>query len=425
MSQTSEILDHDVVVIGAGAAGIAAGLRLAQSQLRFLIIEGRSRMGGRAATMIVGGYPLDLGCGWLHSADRNPWTVRLAESGFSIDKTPPGWQGQSLDLGFSPQDQEAFGEAWGAFYARLAAAEDEPHDKPAACLLEPGGRFNALLNAISTYVSGVELERLSMRDMLRYADSDVNWRVVEGYGAGIVAQATDARRRALPVKLGCHVSRIDHSGPDLRIVTSSGTLRARVVIVTVPPNLLLLEKLVFDPPLPEKSAAAEGLPLGLADKLFLRIDEPDFLPKDGHLIGRTDRVATAGYQLRPFGRDLIEAYFGGSLARTLENAGEAGFFAFACDELANLFGSEIRCRLHPLVHTSWGEDPYACGAYSYAVPGQADARAKLAAAVEDRIYFAGEACSTQDFSTAHGAYLTGTKAAEDAVATLAGRSASG
>jgi monoamine oxidase len=68
---------------------------------------------------------------------------------------------------------------------------------------------------------------------------------------------------------------------------------------------------------------------------------------------------------------------------------------------------------------AWGEDPYARGAYSYAVPGQADARAKLAAAVEDRILFAGEACSTQDFSTAHGAYLTGTKAAEDVVAILA------
>jgi monoamine oxidase len=416
-----ENLDQDVVIIGAGAAGIAAGLRLAQSQLRFLIVEGRPRLGGRASTMNIGGYPLDLGCGWLHSADRNPWTVRLAESGFTIDKTPPGWERQSQDRGFSPQDQEAFGEAWGDFYARLAQAGDESDDQPAIHLLEAGGRFNALLNAISTYVSGVELDRLSVKDMVRYADTDtnVNWRVVEGYGAGIVAQATSAPNKALPVKMSCHVARIDHRGQDLHIVTSLGTLRAKAVIVTVPPNLLVSEKLVFDPPLPEKTAAAEGLPLGLADKLILRVDTPDFLPKDGHLVGRTDSVATASYHLRPFGRDLIEVFFGGALARDLEKSGASGFFDFSCDELVALFGSDMRRRLLPLVNTAWGEDPYACGSYSYAVPGNADARAKLAAAVDNRIFFAGEACSAQDFSTAHGAHQTGIEAAEDVIAVLA------
>jgi monoamine oxidase len=422
MSDASELVDQDVVIIGAGAAGIAAGLRLAQAQLRFLIIEGRPRLGGRAWTMNIGGYPLDLGCGWLHSADRNPWTSRLAESGFTIDKTTPGWGAQSQDRGFSPQDQEDFGEVRADFDARLAHAAHEPDDQPASRLLETGGRFNNLLNAISTYVSGVELDRLSVKDLVRYADSDteINWRVVEGYGAGIVAQATSVPNKALPVKLNCHVTCIDHHGRDLRIVTSAGTVRTKTVIVTIPPNLLLSEKLVFDPPLPEKSIAAEGLPLGLANKLLLRVDAANFLPKDGHLLGRSDSVATAGYKLRPFGRDLIEAYFGGGLARDLEKSGEADFFAFALDELVNLLGSEIRSHLHPLVSTAWGEDPYARGSYSYALPGNADARAKLATAVDNRIFFAGEACSLRDFSTAHGAYETGMKAAEDVVAALAG-----
>jgi monoamine oxidase len=417
MIQASELLDQDVIIVGAGAAGIAAGLRLAQSRLRFLIVEGRSRLGGRAATVTAGGYPIDLGCGWLHSADRNPWTRRLAESGFTIDKTPPGWDRQSFDLGFSPEDQEAFGEAWEAFQARLEAAGDEAVDQAAKALLEPGERFNALLEAVSTYISGVELDRLSVQDAARYDDSGINWRVVEGYGAAIVAQATDVPGISLPVKLGCHVSRIEHGGRHLRIVTSAGSLRARAVIVTIPTNLLVSEKLAFDPPLPEKSAAAEGLPLGLANKFTLKIDQPDRLPENGHLFGRTDRVETASYHLRPFGRDVIEAYFGGALASTLEDEGEAGFFAFVADELAGLFGSEIRARLHPLVHSAWGKDPYARGSYSYALPGRAGARAKLAEAVEDRIFFAGEACSLRDFSTAHGAYQTGVGAAEAVLAT--------
>lgn len=369
-------------------------------------------------TVTGAGHPLDLGCGWLHSADRNPWTKIFAETGFTIEKTPPGWHERGLDRRFSPQDHETFGEAFGAFYARLAEAEDEALDQPAANLLEPGGRFNALIGAIITYISGAELEQLSVRDMARYADSEVNWRVVEGYGAGIAAQAS---RAALPVELSCHVSRIDHAGPDLRLTTAAGTLRARAVIVTVPPNLLLTEKLVFDPPLPEKSAAAAGLPLGLANKLFMRVDAPELLPIDGHVIGRTDKVATAGYHLRPFGRDLIEGFFGGNLARDLEKTGEAGFFAFASEELANLFGADIRARLQPVAHSSWAEDPYAGGSYSYALPGHADARGKLAESVEDRIFFAGEACSAKDFSTAHGAYLTGIKAAEEAITVLARR----
>jgi monoamine oxidase len=422
MLQSAEILDQDVVIIGAGAAGLAAGRRLAQSRLRCLIVEGRPRIGGRAHTVKINGYPLDLGCGWLHSADRNPLTQRLADRGFTIDKTPPRWDRQSLDLGFSEEDQEAFNEVWEAFQARMKEAGDHA-DQPAKALLEPDSRFNALIEAVTTYISGVELDRLSVQDTARYADSGINWRVLEGYGAGIIAQATDAQGRSLPMKLGCHVSRIEHGGRRLRVVTSAGTLTAGAVIITIPPNLLLSEKFAFDPPLPEKLAAAQGLPLGLANKFTLKIDEPESLPADGHLFGRNDSVETASYHLRPFGRDVIEAYFGGALAGALENEGEAGFFAFVSDELARLFGDGIRARLHPLLHSAWGRDPYARGSYSYALPGSADARAKLVETVDDRIFFAGEACSARDFSTAHGAHQTGIDAAE-AVLAIYGKLAS-
>ena len=418
MSAMTELLDHDVVVIGAGAAGIAAGLRLAASPLKFLLLEARPRLGGRALTSTAAGYPLDLGCGWLHSADRNPWTSRLAAAGFTIDKTAPGWGDQSLDPGFGAEDQQAFGAAWEAFDEALAAVDSAAPDRPAADLLAPGDRFNALIGAIGTYISGAELDKVSALDLARYADTGVNWRVREGYGAGIVSEAL--RGNGLPVKLGCHVSRIEHAGRELRVVTGAGTLRAKAVVITVPPNLLVEGKLVFDPPLPDKLAAAAGLPLGLADKLVLKLAGPQGLlqdlPQDGHLFGRTDRVATASYHLRPFGRDLIEAYFAGNLAADLETEESAGFFAFAAEELARIFGSDFRARLSPLIHTAWGRDPYARGAYSYAVPGAADNRARLATPVDGRLFFAGEACSPDDFSTAHGAYLTGIAAAEAAMA---------
>jgi monoamine oxidase len=103
-------------------------------------------------------------------------------------------------------------------------------------------------------------------------------------------------------------------------------------------------------------------------------------------------------------------------AHELEAAGPGAFFDFAVAELVELFGSGIRARLRPLIETGWGRDPFALGSYSYAFPGHADARAALAAPVDGRVFFAGEACSPHDFTTAHGAYLTGIEAADEAIA---------
>ena len=140
------------------------------------------------------------------------------------------------------------------------------------------------------------------------------------------------------------------------------------------------------------------------------------LPIDGHLFGNPDQTATGSYHLRPFGRPLIEGFFGGRLAHELEAAGPGAFFDFASNELVRLFGGAIAARLRPLSETRWGRDPHARGSYSYALPGHADARAKLATPVDDRLFFAGEACSQHSFSTAHGAYATGIKAAEQVIA---------
>ncbi len=414
MTSTSVLADYDVVVIGAGAAGLAAGRQLAQAGVKFRILEARSRIGGRAFTS-ASEFPLDLGCGWLHSADANPFTAILSGLGFTIDKTPPAWGRHSLDLGFSAEEQLAFDRAMTTFWRDLAKAARDAPDQPAAGLLAPGGPFNALIAAVMSYASGTEPDRLSIHDTGNYADTGLNWRVVEGYGAGIAAFGHD-----LPVTLSCPVTRLDHSGRHLRLMTPQGVITAERAIITLPTNLLAQEALAFDPPLPEKCAAAAVLPLGIADKLVLALDRPLNLPKDGHLFGRIDRTDTASYHLRPFGRGIIEAYFGGHLAADLEIEGAKAFYAFAEDELADLLGTSIRARLRPVAETAWGQDPFARGAYSYALPGHAEARGKLAAPVEDRIFFAGEACSKQAFSTAHGAYLTGMAAAE---AIIAGKAA--
>ena len=180
--------------------------------------------------------------------------------------------------------------------------------------------------------------------------------------------------------------------------------------------MLAESEFLFRPALPDKIEAAAGLPLGLADKLFMSIANAEEFEKDTRLFGRTDRAATGAYHFRPFGRPLIEAYFGGTLAAELEAAGESAFLDFAITELAGLLGSAFACRVKPLHSHAWGCDPFSRGSYSYALPGKSDCRVALAAPVDNRLFFAGEACSRSDFSTAHGAYLTGAAAADQAIA---------
>ena len=403
----------DIAVIGAGAAGIAAARELVRHGLSVRVIEADQRIGGRAWTKAAGGHPLDLGCGWLHSADRNPWRKLAEAAGFTIDRTPPPWGTQVFDHGFPADEQAAFQAAFAAFEERLDKARDKP-DAPAG-RYHDGGRWDPLIDALSSYISGAEYDRISAHDYLAYSDADtgVNWRCVEGYGALIAAQAA-----GIDVTLATPVSAIDWSGTGVRIETLAGTIAAKAAVVTVPTPIIAAEQLRFVPGLPDKVEAASRLPLGLANKVVLALDGAEEFPKDSQLFGRTDTSATGAYHLRPFGRPLIEAFLGGRHADDLEAAGPGVATAFAVDELVGQFGSGFARRLTPLSETRWRAQPWIGGSYSYAEPGCAAMRQTLVAPVADKLFFAGEACSHHDFSTAHGAYETGVAAAVEVLAAL-------
>lgn len=405
--------DFQVVIVGGGAAGIAAARRLRDAGVEALLVEARSRLGGRAWTESGSGFPVDLGCGWLHSAERNPWRTIAEAQGCRIDRTPPPWTRPSLPYGFPLAEQAASGKARTKFYLGLASFRDGMPDMPAAAFLEPNGKWNNLINAISTYVSGVELDRVSVVDLTRYADSGIDWRVAEGLGRVIAAHAGNVR-----VVLNCPVQRIDRSGKRLKVDLAHGTIWAQTVIVTLPSDLIARQAIRFTPALPDKIEAAAGVPLGLADKLFLSLSDPEEFEEDSRLFGCIDARGAGAYHIRPFGRPLIEGYFGGKLAGELEAAGEAEFYDFAISDLVALLGSDFARRVKPLQAHFWGKDPFSRGSYSYALPGKADCRSNLAMPVEDRLFFAGEACSRSDFSTAHGAYFTGVAAAGRALAAL-------
>jgi monoamine oxidase len=405
---------YDVAVVGAGAAGVGAGLRLKESGLAVLILEAKDRAGGRAHTLVGrSGAGIDLGCGWLHSADRNPWVAIAEAEGFEIDRSRPAWERRLTGVNMSDGELREFGRAFQAFEKKLEAAASEP-DRPAAELFDAEtARFRPMLDAFSGAYNGAPFRDISVHDYAAYQPTEENWRTPRGYGALVAHVAAD-----LPILYEAPVSRIDRSTSPLRLETARGEILARMVVVAVPTTVLAEDRLSFDPPLPEVMAAADALPLGHVDKCFIALAEPEALPSEVMVTGRTDTADTGSYTLRPFGRAMIEGFFGGDLAGALETEGPGAFAAFAADELVALFGSDLRAQLRPLAESNWGSDPFIRGAYSHARPGQAGARALLRRPVEDRIFFAGEACSPHAFSTAHGAYETGVEAAGTALQAL-------
>jgi monoamine oxidase len=346
------------VVIGGGAAGIAAARRLHDGGADVLLVEAGDRLGGRAWSLQLPRWPnqivsapfagglidnggdkgsaiVDLGCGWLHSAGRNPWTEVAEREGFTIDRSSPNWGKQWRDLGFPPEEQQAFAAAYRRFETAAHAALDGP-DQPLSAFVAPDYQWRPMIDAISGYANGAPLRQVSLHDWAAYEDAatDDNWALPGGYGTLVVQHARD-----LPAQLNTPVTRIDHGGSTIRLDTPAGTIEANRIILTIPTSAYA--GIRFDPPLAAKQDAAAALPLGLADKVFLAVDGPEW-PAHAHLTGKPYSACTASHRLSPFGLPIIESFFGGACAEAMPDARAATDFAI--EELVDLLGSNWRAR---------------------------------------------------------------------------------
>lgn len=409
--------DVDIIIVGGGAAGIGAARRLAGSGLSTRLLESSSRLGGRALTTELNGLDLDIGCGWLHSAERNSW-VRIAKgAGIPLDENRAAWRTQFHDLGFSPAEQEAASEAFGAWCESLARTP--PASDRAADALAPHGEWNNYIQAIVSFISGAPLDRLSAADYAVYDETSTaqNWRTRRGYGA-LIAGSFPA---GVELALAAPVQALALEGSGVTVKTRAGDIRARAAILTVSTSVLAGESIKLPRELDPWREAAKKLPLGRNEKLFLEITGDGPFEPETHVLGDPYDARTGSYYIRPFGWRVVECFLGGDGADVLDDGGPADAFAFTIDQLVGLFGTDIRVKLRPLIASNWTRMLRVGGAYSYALPGHALARQTLASPCDNRVFFAGEATNPGDFSTAHGALDSGTRAAEEVLAVLGPR----
>jgi len=408
--------DPDVLVIGAGCAGIAAARELAARGRSCLVLEASARLGGRAFTESTSlGIEFDHGASWLHQADENPLTplaralrLELLDHD-TLRERRLFAHGRFADAA----DRAAFAAAEDTFWSAIAAgAADGAPDRSADLAAPRGGPWDATVTHWEgAQICAAELSRMSLRDFAATALDGPNL-VLRGGIGGLVARLADG----LPVRLGARVDRLRRGARGVVAEGGFGSVAARAAIVTASTGVLAAGSIAFDPPLPAATQAAiHALPMGLLTKVAFRADHPAApdLPPFASLrrAVEADDDRPMSFISRLFGDPLLIGFCGGARAWAMLGDPVAAEAA-AREEIAAMFGARAAAALGRATVTRWGEDPLFRGAYSHAVPGGQAARRVLGTPLADgRLCFAGEACHPRFAATVAGAWLSGIDAA--------------
>lgn len=403
--------DVDVVVIGAGAAGIAAARTLKAAGRKAVVLEARDRIGGRAFTDSSLGPAFDAGAMFIHWAERNPWVQIAKELGVETPTEPWGGGFQVFADGkpMAETDRLKRRGAFGEIDRRLETVDITARDMSVAELLGDLGPDMAPVASSGLLLSiGEESGRISARDYQRLWSGD-DLVVPSGYG-NLVAR----HGAGLDIRLNEPVSAIRWDGPGVTITSRSGTLRANSVIVTVPVGVLKAGGIRFTPELPARTRdALNGIGMGALTKIAFRVEGDRFgvTPGMSFLEAGSPR-RLVNFDMFPDDRDIVIGYFGGDYARELAHAGAAEAQSQITALLAQMLGADVRKAVKACSFPAWSTDPYALGSYSVCLPGQEKARDVLAQPIGNgRILLAGEATAGGGAMTVGGATLAGRAAA--------------
>ncbi len=399
--------DPDVIIIGAGAAGIGTGLECAARGLTCVILEGADRVGGRAYTASGGlSRSWDWGCHWLHCATVNPLVPWADKLGTRYDTKPREdyasiWRGAFL----APDEMAKAQANIDAFFDRIHSAGKAGKDVAVSEVMPPANTETAAARMIFQLLSGDDPEVVSAAGYSDYDDVEADWPVLTGYGALIAAMA-----EGLPIRLATPVRAVRHRAAGVEVDTDSGTLRARAAIVTVSANVLQSGAIAFGAgPAADLVADMETINCGSYEKVAFTLTD---MPAEfrGKLFTSIDTGHDAGplnFQIIEDEAPMLINHIGGTPAREVSTAGPEAMKDLATQHLVAAFGADITRIITGTATTGWTQDPFILGSYSHAEPGSAQLRRDLISRDTGAIGFAGEAFSLKWQATAHGAYQSG------------------
>lgn len=419
----------DVLVIGAGMAGISAARELQAAGLRVRILEARQRIGGRIHTDASLGVPVDVGAAWIHGAEGNPLTALAGDIGMRSFTTD--FDSRALYSGGRPLDA-ASSRRWlqrNEADVETLLAERDQDDAQATVAdgldgvlesLEPAeaAARRALLSAEIEAEYGEDGQGLSLAalDEDEAFDGD-DLLLAQGYGHLVEALAV-----GLDIQLGAVVHSITRDADGVQVSTANGTWSAPQVVITLPLGVLAAGAVRFEPGLgAARRAAMDELGMGALGKRILKFKQA-FWPTDVHRLLRLDGSAgrtVEVWNLLPLtGEPVLAMLSAGDHNRALERLNEAAAQADALAELGAMFGKSVPTPVG-FLRTRWSVDPFSLGSYSVVRPGGShQACQALGKSIDDQLYFAGEATHSRYPATVHGALLSGQRVAREVLAAL-------
>lgn len=431
--------DADVLVIGAGLAGVAAAKQLTAHGASVLVLEAQAHIGGRALTDTeTFDAPVDLGGAWLHNAPNNPLKNVAQAHGLKpyaheqtytayVDGKPATAQEEAA----LANTEERIEQAW-----ENAALRGEDHSA-AALLPNDAPHLNVATVRLGPHEYAVEMDQVSSLDATSQ-HFGADQLLPQGFGTLVNKMA-----EGLHIKTNNPVNEICWSAAGVKVKTTSGrTFTAKRLIVTVSTGVLASGAIKFNPPLPKwKREAIAGVPMGLMNKIIMQFaPNPAFdAVAPSTWVTHTSADATdkdMAFLVRPAGSNLVVGFVGGNTAHALESKTDAQALDLARQKLGKVFGKNVNRDFQKGSVTRWGQNPYTLGAYSAARPGMAKMRQRLQKSLSERLYFAGEAigdaperAGSQAAQAAQkgekhwatqlpGAYLSGQNAAQEILASV-------
>lgn len=418
-------VDESVVVIGAGMAGLAAANALRDAGCRVTVLEARDRVGGRIYTNHEMGPPIELGAQRLHGLKGHPILPFIEEE--RLEYVPVDWTSLT---GFQ-EDGTAFGDA----------ELSKTHDRVISLFRVAWVRNIGLTEDVS--INTILERELGRRDLTAsdrrllnfgFASAELvnaspfteaSWKLANDFAVypggdhmivGGFDKVPERLARNLNIAFGKAVRKIDYAGPRVRVETEDGTLEAGRVVITVPLGVLQAGRIVFAPELPAaKQETIARMGMGTFNGVALRFRKT-FWPENVHAIAHgTDLWGNYPVFTNLFkytGEPILLAYVPARFENALEGKSDDEAAAGALAVLRTMYGSSVPEPVR-IARTRWGANPFAHGAYSYNRLGQLPSdRDTLAAPVDNRLFFAGEACSKARYGSVEGAYLSGISAAD-------------